>query len=178
MTEPFDKLRKELEQRPGGQERVQRAREELDAELASAAAGEGHAEKAKQAFMDAGGLDLPGDDSDVVPLGEGHAREEGLEQHLEGVVQVHNRGHAREGLSEGWRPRWNVMDPDDPASPVIVPREDFHRLREGLSREEIEVLLRHAEGWPTGYRDRAPFMSALAKLRGWLASPAPEGDEP
>lgn len=38
-------------------------------------------------------------------------------------------GQRLAGLRPGWEPRWNALDPNDPDSDVVMPGEDFRRLR-------------------------------------------------
>jgi hypothetical protein len=39
-----------------------------------------------------------------------------------------------------WKPRWNVMDPNDPHSPVIIPAEDYTLVIKHLKREKQLAL--------------------------------------
>lgn len=146
MTEPFDKLRKELEQRPGGQERVQRAREELDAELASAAAGEG--------------------------------QNAALRERLR---KVEEHAHALERIAAGDVPGEGDWGECVRAYAKEALRGEGH-AREGLTREEMTLIVaRLARGKSTlpwrAEEEAAAIDKLMALFGGWLASPAPEGDE-
>jgi len=102
---------------------------------------------------------------------------------LAGVLRASaaaGEGHAptthEEARSEIWA-RHNGYAPGicaEAASLLVA----LGHAREGLSREEV-IALAHAVNianvhWHLKYGD----LGLAAKLRGWLASPAPEGDEP
>lgn len=40
-------------------------------------------------------------------------------------------GQRLAGLRGGWQPRWNAFNPNDPDSAIVLPGEDFRRLRSG-----------------------------------------------